>query len=173
MRLLLAAILPLFCFGQGMQPRDNVACVMDSYVGVREATGKNDGLEVENFLSYVKMGKGNPWCAAFVCYVLGESCINNPRSAWSPALFPKKNVIYQKNDKTKNATPNVGDVFGIYFTNLKRVAHVGFVREWSDGNYYVTVEGNTNQAGSREGDGVYRKRRLKSQVYQISDFISR
>lgn len=42
---------------------------------------------------------------------------------------------------------------------------------WSEGNFTITVEGNTNEAGSREGDGVYRKRRLKNQIYKISRWI--
>jgi signal peptidase I len=40
-------------------------------------------------------------------------------------------------------------------------SHTGIVVE-DLGNRIVTVEGNTNKAGSREGDGVYRKIRAKS-----------
>jgi hypothetical protein len=40
-------------------------------------------------------------------------------------------------------------------------SHVGIVIQ-DKGSRIITVEGNTNGAGSREGDGVYRKDRPKS-----------
>ena len=45
-----------------------------------------------------------------------------------------------------------GDVFGIYFANLNRIAHAGFLDEWGE-KYLITVEENTNETGSNEGDG--------------------
>lgn len=152
--------------------REIVKALYDSHIGVREKTGKNDGEEVEKYLAYVGLGKGYAWCAAFVCFVYGEAGVKNPKSAWSPSMFPSANTIYQRNRNDRQGIPQYGDTFGIWFANLGRVAHVGFVDEWNDGSYFYTVEGNTNDAGSREGDGVYRKRRLKTQVYQVSDFIN-
>jgi hypothetical protein len=35
----------------------------------------------------------------------------------------------------------------------------------------ITVEGNTNQAGSREGDGVWRKRRMVGSVWKVAGFV--
>ena len=46
---------------------------------------------------------------------------------------------------------------------MGRVAHVGLV-EKSEGDWLVTIEGNTNGGGSRDGDGVYRRRRLAANV---------
>jgi hypothetical protein len=62
-----------------------------------------------------------------------------------------------------------GHVFGIYYTNLKRVGHVGFI-EKIDGGSATTIEGNTNGGGSREGDGVYRKIRRLSQMHKIVSY---
>jgi hypothetical protein len=81
--------------------------------------------------------------------VHGQAGFPKPKTAWSPALFPE-------NRKVK--LPANGDVFGIYFSNLKRIAHVGIV-EKRFGSWLYTIEGNTNITGSREGDGVYRKMR--------------
>jgi len=144
-------------------------------VGVREQSGKNDGERVETYLAYVGLKKGNPWCAAFVCWSLGQARIRNPRSGWSPDLFPEKKVCWQRSMSLQvkpvvggeARRPRKGDVFGIYFPDKKRIAHVGFVDSWDD-KYVITVEGNTNEAGSREGDGVYRKRRLISSIYQVA-----
>ena len=139
-------------------------------VGTREATGKNDGERVEEYLRATGLGKGNAWCAAFVTWVYKEARVKAVISAWSPSWFTK-NVIYTRGSST-NLTPAKADVFGIYFTNLKRIAHVGFIDKWDNTAYTMTVEGNTNDTGSREGDGVYYKRRLKSQIYKVSRWIN-
>lgn len=153
--------------------RYHVKNIYDAQVGVKEQTGNNDGKKVEQYLEYVHLKKGQPWCAAFVCWVFGESTVHNPRSGWSPALFPDSKVIWQRarlQPATHNPEPTQGDVFGIYFPEKKRIAHVGFIDKWGE-KYAITVEGNTNIAGSREGDGVYRKRRLTSSIYQVSNWI--
>ena len=66
--------------------------------------------------------------------------------------------------------PTAGDVFGIFFAEKKRIAHCGFIDVW-DSKWVITVEGNTNEKGSREGDGVYRKRRLAQQLYCIARYV--
>ena len=144
-----------------------------SYIGVREATGNNDGPEVESFLKSTGLGKGYAWCAAYVNFCHKECGIETVKSpAWSPSWFKMDHVIY-KRDNTIKRQPQPGDVFGVWFSSKKRVAHVGFIDEWNNGkNYAITVEGNTNIAGSREGDGVYRKRRLKRQIYVVSSYVN-
>ena len=68
----------------------------------------------------------------------------------------------------------MGDVFSIYFANLKRPAHVGFIYE-DKGNTVITQEGNTSDdnygQATREGNKVARKRRLKSQLYTVARFM--
>ncbi|SEN47871.1 hypothetical protein SAMN05216436_1178 [bacterium A37T11] len=41
----------------------------------------------------------------------------------------------------------MGDVFGLYYSELKRIAHCGFVDQW-DGIWCITVEANTNSVGA-------------------------
>jgi hypothetical protein len=55
--------------------------------------------------------------------------------------------------------PSPASTFGIYFSSLKRVGHTGLIEKVS-GDFAVTIEGNTNDGGSRDGDGVYRRRRI-------------
>lgn len=173
LRALLIAFLFISSGFNGPELRKKVIATYTKEIGVREFSGKNDGLRVETFLKYVKLGKGNPWCAAFVCWGYGQNSVINPKSGWSPDLFPKAKVVYKRNDLKKLATPRAGDTFGLYFPEKGRVAHVGYIHEWPpDSKWCITVEGNTNEAGSRDGDGVYKKRRLKSSIYIVSDFIS-
>ncbi len=153
----------------GCQPvRNELQQVYTSQVGVREATGHNDGKEVEKYLRSVGLGKGYAWCAAFVAWSHKEVNIPNPESAWSPDWF-RSNVVYRADWRKQNITVLPGMVAGIYFPDKKRIAHIFFI-DSSDNNNYYTVEGNTNGAGSREGDGVYRKIRPKKSVYAIADY---
>lgn len=153
-------------------------------IGVREATGNNDGSRVEEYLHYCGLGKGYAWCAAFVSWCHGQAGYAEPRNAWSPALFPSGHTLWQTGGRWPatggRPIPEAGDVFGIYYTNLQRIAHVDFVDGW-DGNYCITVEGNTGPSigvaiagGSpanpiRAGpEGVYRKRRPIRTIHAVA-----
>lgn len=167
--LLLITVFSGFAQQSVLSTKLKLLSVYQSQIGIRELTGKNDGKSVEGYLKYVGLKKGFPWCAAFTCWSFGQAGIKNPGSAWSPDMFPDSSVIYAKGAKG-NITPDAGDVFGIYFPEKKRIAHVGFIHKWGSSEV-ITVEGNTNQAGSREGDGVYRKRRLAGQISKVSRWI--
>lgn len=150
--------------GKPQRLTEDASCLRQTYtsqIGVREV-GWNAGERVELYLKSVNLAKGNPWCAAFVVWCCLQCSIDIVLSGYSPNLFPKKHIV-------NVARP--GDVFGIYFANKGRIAHVGFIDEVRL-NSYVTVEGNTGSdnygQGTREGDGVYRKVRLKKQIYKIS-----
>lgn len=166
--------------------RYRVKKIYDTQIGVRE-TGNNSGEAVEKYLAYTGLGKGNPWCAAFVCWVYGQAGVANPHTAWSPDLFPQSKVIWNRgkspvrnarlfSDQTSGTsgstppTPTRADIFAIYFPEKGRIAHTGFIDTW-DGTWLTTVEGNTNVFGSREGDGVYRKRRLVNSIYKVARYV--
>jgi len=148
-------------------------------LGVKEATGNNDGSRVEEYLRYCGLGEGYAWCAAFVSWCHGQAGYPAPRNAWAAALFPASKTIWHAESAIggnagagSTTMPRPGDVFGIYYTNLRRIAHVGFVDGWDD-TWCVTVEGNTGPdepADTRSDpanpiragppvDGVYKKRR--------------
>ncbi|MFK5948799.1 MAG: CHAP domain-containing protein [Methylococcales bacterium] len=171
--LLLIAFLCLVVVSQSQTVRDQVEETYLSQLGVRELTGHNDGQEVETYLRSTGLDKGYAWCAAYVNYCLIQCDAETPKgAAWSPNWFPQNKVVYKRGNDPPIYLPQKGDVFGIYFTKKKRIAHVGFIHYWKPGsNYVTTVEGNTNEAGSREGDGVYKKRRLKRQVYEVANWI--
>ncbi|MBB6109702.1 CHAP domain-containing protein [Mucilaginibacter lappiensis] len=171
-RLLLICGIGLFSSFSGDPVRDRVQKAYTAEIGVREKTGHNDGIKVETYLHYVGLPKGNPWCASFVCWAYGQASVKNPKSGYCPDLFASRYVIYKRGIKINNEAPQKGDVWGLYFPEKGRVAHVGFVDEWQS-KYVITVEGNTNDAGSREGDGVYRKRRLTKSIYVVANYIDK
>jgi len=155
-------------FSQNINRR--VAEIYTAEIGVREKTGNNDGERVEEYLRVCGLGKGYAWCAAFISWTFDKAGVKAIKSAWSPNWFPANKTIYVRGNKN-NLTPNRADVLGITRTNGS-VYHVGFIDEWTNGsNFCISVEGNTNNAGSAEGDGVYKKRRLKSQIGKVSRWI--
>lgn len=156
--------------------------IYDSEVGVREQ-GINAGKEVERYLSYVDLSRGQPWCAAFICWIYGQAGVDHHRSGWTPELFPSSKIIWSKAQAypagqisgkrqadSDQIIPDTGDIFALFFPEKNRIAHAGFVDQWKD-PWLITVEGNTNSSGSREGDGVYRKRRLVKSVYKVARYI--
>lgn len=124
--------------------------VYNSQIGVREATGNNDGVQVEKYLRAVNLGKGYAWCAAFVTWTFRQSGYDVPSLPMAAQwLTTRKRILPDSVAGT--------DLFGVYFGN--RVGHVGFVDRRSGSKIY-TVEGNTNNDGSREGIGVFVRIRL-------------
>jgi len=123
-------------------------------VGVRESGGANRGPWVERFLRSVGLGGGYSWCAAFAHWCLKEAGATRlPRGAAAVRNWAAdaKRTGYLIDE------PKRGCLF--YWLDKNQLGHIGFVID-VEGSRFRTIEGNTNEVGSREGDGVYRKRRL-------------
>jgi hypothetical protein len=118
------------------------------------------------YLRTVGLGKGYSWCSAFVKWSLDEAEVPNKINAWSPTAENKKRFIYQSRRFIDEPEP--GDVFTIWFPRMKRIGHTGFFDGQQNESIIITVEGNTNEAGSREGDGVYKKYRSLKTIHSIS-----
>lgn len=144
--------------GSISKPYKKLIPIAQAELWVREETGNNDGKRIEEYQATVGLKKGDPYCAAFISWVFKQAGYSAPRTGWSPSLFPLAKLV-------KAAAP--GNVFGIYFPSLKRIAHCGFV-EHVKGDWISTIEGNTNVSGSREGDGVHRRLRHKKTIYRYS-----
>jgi hypothetical protein len=119
-------------------------------------------VQVEQYLASTTVPRGSAWCAAFVhwCFRQCGTVLEPIRSyAWSPTWFIPSYRVKE---------PKSGDVFGIYYRSMNRVGHVGLVKEVQSG-VLVTVEGNTDpDQGSRDGDGVYLKKRLRANINHYS-----
>jgi hypothetical protein len=144
----------------------DITSVYLSQIGVREATGHNDGKDVEKYLRSVGLGKGYPWCAAFVHWCLDSARINNTINGAAASAHNSKDLVWYH--KTQLKIPESGDVFTLWFNALGRIGHTGFFHRKINSTVYESVEGNTNEAGSREGDGVYKKYRSFNATYSIS-----
>lgn len=146
-----------------------------SQLNVREATGHNDGFEVERYLNFVGQKAGVSWCAAFTSYNLHAVGIDqpiNPVSAWAPSFGYRYVIWSEARVKSRTAlSPQTGDCFTLYYPNLGRIGHVGFI-VGAIGQSYITIEGNTAVGGTREGSGVHSLKRSKAKVYTVSNYIT-
>lgn len=125
-----------------------------SQIGVEEVPrGSNAGVDVEKYLKSIGLGKGFSWCMAFVywCVLQGSNKLKIPNP-----LLKTGGVLAQYNSpKSKRFTqPQQGDIFIMDYG--KGLGHTGFV-EYVLNDTIHTIEGNTNDDGSREGYEVCRR----------------
>lgn len=154
-----------------------VATIAESKVGLRESGGANQGSQIQEFFnadSYDPNGSkpgdsGYAWCAAFVCRIVQLAMEKSGKTftfqrPTTPGAWDFINWSLAQDNSTwtkRNPGSDIqrGDLIVYTFS------HIGIATSGVDsGGYFATVEGNTNQAGSREGDGVYRKARHTSAV---------
>ena len=138
-----------------MTSPESVLLLARSQLWVREQGGDNRGQVVEHFLATVGLAPGQPWCAAFVSWV-GQNALARwplPMTGSCQALFLAATRL---NIARKWPTP--GAVFLLWKPSLNRFAHTGLLVS-QQANSWVTVEGNTNPAGGREGYGVFERTR--------------
>lgn len=149
--------------------------VARSQLDVREVPrGSNRGPEVDAYLTSVSASLlGQPWCMAFVywCFLKASANIGVANPAPQTASVWRSWEIVNANMHSRvltaaaaRADPEAvlpGSVF--YIDTGGRSGHTGFVTGFADGKL-ITLEGNTNNDGSREGYGVFtrNKRRLDS-----------
>src|SRR5690606_26493789 len=146
--------------------RQEIINIASGEIGVREATGKNDGKRVAEYLQYTGLGKGYAWCAAWVSWCYGQAGLPEPRNPWSPALFPNARTYCRSDDCRRSHTLmriNPADIFGIYGQSVRRINHVGLVKE-VQGKYVITIEGNSNNR-------VESKRRHLATIYALADWV--
>lgn len=98
------------------------------------------------------------WCATFVSWVALSADVADlyPRTASCAA-----GVSWFKNRKRFSEYPAIG---AQVFFGSGGGTHTGLVYSY-DNDYIYTVEGNTNDSGSPQGDGVYFQKRARRDAY--------
>lgn len=133
-----------------------VVNVAQSQLGVSEQPpGSNRGPEVDQYLASVGIAFAAAWCAAFVYWCHQQASITG---------VPKTGGVldlWNKAASNRVTEPQPGDVFILDFGGGK--GHTGIV-ESVDGDTLTTIEGNTNDDGSREGYEVARRTRSAAKV---------
>jgi hypothetical protein len=152
---------------------EEIVRIAKAEVGVREVGNTNCGVRVNEYkaATWLNPKKGWPWCAAFVCWVIREALISSgvkqtktfkrPRTA---GAWDFENWSIEQDSTTWMRRPHGNDIMAgdiVVFT----FSHIGIAVSSPDKMGNVTVaEGNTDDAGSREGGGVYFKTRNLSKI---------
>lgn len=128
--------------------------------GIEEVPrGSNAGKDVEAYLRSVGLGKGYAWCMAFVYWCVNKAAnelgVKNPLVKTAGVMYQWDNTALPKLPKTSRNI-QAGDVFVMEFGGGN--GHTGFVIEVKN-NVVYTIEGNTNDDGSREGYEVAKRQR--------------
>lgn len=146
----------------------NATCLLKSSaarLGVREATGRNDGPEVEAAQRVAGARRGDPWCGCEQ-YVEQKQC-GLPTPAWPAAaanwtLISSFRTYYIRGRRGIVDSIQVGDQVTFYYANLGRVGHVGrnvqptrAVRRGRPARGFIVRAGNTGSGGGRDGAGVH------------------
>lgn len=132
-------------------------------LGVEEVPrGSNWGDTVKAYLLSVGLNFPASWCMAFVYWCFNEAArelgVKNP-------LIKTGGVLHSWNKSAKAfkvvGEPQPGDIFIMNYGG--GLGHTGIV-EKVDTSVVHTIDGNTNDTGSREGYEVCRKIRYRSKI---------
>ncbi len=141
---------------------EKVLSIAKSEVGIKEAYSNGHWVNNSKYNKwfgtipgYSQGGYGYPWCAVFVAWVAEKAGLK--------ALYPKTAgcltaVNWFKNKGRWSFYPAVG---AQVFFGPNGGTHTGLVVSY-DATTITTVEGNTNDDGSAEGDGVYLRKRART-----------
>lgn len=138
------------------QLSDEAILVEISQIGQTEKPlGSNWGHPVQDYLSSVGIDFAASWCMAFQYWSFEQAAtklgIPNPLIKTGGALHAWQNA--DSVNKIED-DPQAGDIFIMDLG--KGLGHTGLV-ESVNGHQLNTIEGNTNDTGSREGIEVLRK----------------
>jgi hypothetical protein len=135
-------------------------------LGVEEVDGTNTGKRVNEYKAATDLDPRQswPWCAAFICWLVREAMLAlggnftfqppTTAAAWRFEEWSRRQDDSTWLKKPSGTDVQAGDI--VVFT----FSHIGIAISDPDTlGFVTTIEGNTDHAGSREGGGVYQKKR--------------
>lgn len=142
-------------------------------IGVKEVNATNCGPRVNQYKAVTRLPANEswPWCAAFVCWLVRESMAATGIKETAGFKWPRtagawdfENWSLAQDATTQTRKPHHGDIQRgdiVIFT----FSHIGIATSSPDDNgFLMTIEGNTDGQGSREGGAVLAKLRHVSRI---------
>lgn len=155
---------------QAANRRERFVAWMDSQVGVDEDRGANDSAEIDVYLTTAGLDKNKPyaWCAVLVywcCLKAGYKSNELPDKGKCAATHQWQKWSVLRGFAING--PERGAVGG--WVNKDLTGHTYcYLSGWLSSSgvqpYARTIEGNTNDGGSREGELCAKRERKKSLV---------
>lgn len=149
--------------------------ILKDKLGTRELTGNNDGEVVKAILANCGINFPAPWCACFIhdgLKRLGTEGGPEKDPGWTPNWFKDPNRITWVRDRDSyKITFQKGWIGAIYYRSKGRIGHIFAIVEDTTDGYVITIEGNTDSAGSREGNGVFIRIRHKKEIYMMANWL--
>lgn len=144
---------------------------MDARWKVHERTA-NAGPEVTEYLRNAGINVAAPWCAAAVQFwsdtAAGLLAVKNPLDDVKLEAYVQS--YFQWADEShalvKESQALPGDLV-LYSFGKKRWDHIGLLLDTPVDGSFRAIEGNTNAAGGREGDGVLVRLRGTKKGYPV------
>lgn len=144
------------------------------YIGQTETKG-NTGFIDKTFqkqMESVGWNKTQSWCAYFSELAWKEGFSGHPLLAALDKLFsPSATATYANFSGStlfKNGSKPKPGALVVWRHGKGWQGHIGIVEEVLPNNSFISIEGNTNQAGSREGVAVLRKTRKLGELYKAN-----
>lgn len=143
-------------------PIDRLLRIAGSQVGYHEGRSNGHWNNDQKFSKQVPgLGWSNfqAWCATFVSWCVWKAGLADyyPRTASTDA-----GAKWFKDRGQWSEYPAVGAQ--VFYGRGGDMMHTGIVYRYDD-TFVYAIEGNTNTNGSAEGDGVYRKKRVRRDAY--------
>jgi|GEM_PF-464982 len=168
----------------GEQGRDATVLIADQMAGCKSSRSLNRDSGEETLEDAIVAERSRfehrlnslDLCGTFYQEKVPRPSANEDEKAvrWTKKYMPSKNrsFDYAQDDVQRLADDrkdirqpqiNPADIFGIYSPSVKRINHVGLVKD-IQGKYLLTIEGNSN-------DRVESRRRHLSTIYALADWI--
>jgi len=147
---------------------ERIVKVSERYLGHREKKENSSPL-IDEWLKACGLGPGYAWCMAAVQGWIFEAC---QELGLPDALTPNSAGVLDTYNRTKckKVGPRDGKRGDVLIMDYgEGRGHTGIVIGYKDG-YYITIEGNSNEQGSREADSVVVQKR-KYNDPRIKGFI--
>jgi hypothetical protein len=123
--------------------------------------GSNWGPHVKKYLASVGLNFPASWCMAFVVWCIDQECARRGIANTLPRTGGVLKFWNEAPAQRRVQTPKVGDIFIMDYG--KGLGHTGIVVAM-DQTFIYTIEGNTNDSGSREGIEVCHKQRPRNKI---------
>jgi hypothetical protein len=126
-------------------------------IGVREIDHSNTGTRVQEYQAATTLGgTGWPWCVAFLAWVIKTALGDDiAKEVWLPSASCDLILDWATRKGIIRTVPTEGCI-GLEMVSRHNAVHGFLVTDVSTNDEsFETIEGNSNDDGAREGNGVY------------------